>query len=250
MSLSPFTQGQRTPLSVAPYYSRVASQELVATPKNYVMTGFRPGYALQASELNELQERFFLNQTLTTTMLSNWGQAMGSGGNYYGPGWGSGDAEGSVGGLTPISPGMITKNGNEITFAVGWYLAQIPEFDSDESEVNDTTFVRENEINFKVWIYSDTERSATIGSGGEGYIGFNIRQEYETEGEDTDLNDNSSGEGTGGPGATRYQLVITGLGSVDFSPDGTILLADKSPMAIKVTADGNVSYLNGYPIEG
>ena len=250
MSLSPFTPGQRTPLSVEPYYSRVASQELVATPKNYVMTGFRPGYALQASELNELQERFFLNQTLTTTMLSNWGQAMGSGGNYYGPGWGSGDAEGSVGGLTPISPTMIRKNGNTITFGEGWYLAQIPEFDTDE--LNDTTFVDDaNEINFKVWIYSDTERSATIGGGGAGYIGFNIRQEYETEVEDTDLNDNSSGSpANGGPGATRYQLVITGLGSVGFNPTGTTVIADKSPMAIKVTTDGNVSYLNGYPIEG
>ena len=244
MSLAPFTQDQTLPLSLAPYYSRISSQELGSTPKNYVMTGFRPGYALQASELNEIQERFFLNQTLTVTMLSNWGSAMLD----YGPGWGSSDATGpGRGGLTPISPTMITKSGTNITFSKGWYLAQIPLFDTTEnSEIGDNS-----QRNFKVWIYSDVNRTCSIPGNNSGYIGFNITQEYVTETEDIDLNDNSSGDGgTNGPGATRYKLVISGLGSEGASFNGTVLLAgEKSPMAIRVEST-NVSYLNGYPIQG
>lgn len=244
MSLAPFTQNQTSPLSLAPYYSRIPSQELGSTTNNYVMTGFRPGYALQASELNEIQERFFLNQTLTVTMISNWGAAM----TNYGPGWGSSDATGtSRGGLTPISPNMITKSGNNITFSAGWYLAQIPIFDNTENtDIGDSS-----ERNFKVWIYSDVDRTCSITGTNSGYIGFNITQEYVTDTEDPDLNDNSSGDaGNNGPGATRYKLVISGLGSEDFTFNGTTLLSgEKSPMAIRVESS-NVSYLNGYPIQG
>jgi hypothetical protein len=61
------------PLSGVPYYSRISSQYSQEN-KNYYMLGFNPGYALQASELNELQELFFINQSLTARLNSNWSQ--------------------------------------------------------------------------------------------------------------------------------------------------------------------------------
>ena len=39
---------------------------------NYTHIGFLPGNSLQSSELNELQERFYLNQTLDNNLMSNW----------------------------------------------------------------------------------------------------------------------------------------------------------------------------------
>lgn len=241
MSLQPFSSGQTTPLSLDPYYSRIPTQEFPSgsgVPKNYVLTGFRPGYALQASELNELQERFFLNQTLTVTMISNWATAS----TTHGPGWGSSDATGNnQAGLTPISPSMVSKSGNTVTFATGWYLAQIPKFDNSVSG-------NEEERNFKVWIYSDTSRSFTITGSNSGYVGFAITQEYVTEAEDADLNDNSSGSASNGPGATRYKLTITGLAS-EGTVNGVTVSTDKSPMAIRIDSSNNVSYINGYPIE-
>ena len=36
------------------------------------MLAFNPGYALQAAELNEIQELFFVNQNLTQRMNANW----------------------------------------------------------------------------------------------------------------------------------------------------------------------------------
>ena len=92
MSRTPFKNNQSTPLERMPYNSRVAGQEFpdgdTVASDNYVLLGFRAGYALQASELNEVQEHFFLQQTLTTTMLCNWAPAISDG---QGPAWGYSD---------------------------------------------------------------------------------------------------------------------------------------------------------------
>lgn len=245
MTRKPFTDNQFSPLSPAPYYSRVPSQELSAgnDSKNYVLLGFRPGYSLQASELNEIQENFLLQQTLFATMMSNWWASD----TNFGPGWGSSDAtdpflsEGSRGGgLTPISPLLVQVSGGTITFNPGWYLAQIPIFNTGAGTPSD-------ERNFKVFIYLENTLTSTFNSSDNGFIGFDIEQEYVTEGEDTTLNDNAAGiPTTNSPGATRYQLVINGLvkEGVISGIDGTSS-ADKSPMAIKVE-NGIVQYLNGY----
>ena len=53
------------PLYPEPYYSRI-TDNLDTTGaglddiKNYWLTGFKPGFPLQASELNELQEQFYI----------------------------------------------------------------------------------------------------------------------------------------------------------------------------------------------
>lgn len=254
--LKPFVQGQGTPLSVPPYDSRKTEQEFIDLPKNYVLLGFRPGYALQASELNEIQENFYLQQTLTTTMISNWG----SNGDF-GPGWGRGDAfveandstTPNQNGLTPISPNMITINtsGDTITFKKGWYLAQLPKFDEN-------ALFGDREMNFKIWINSPTDLSANVTgfAGAEGtYLGFDIKQEFVTEAEDSGLNDPSGGGSPTNtiPGATRYKASVVKIVQ-DFN-GGLITNSvpkensgEKTPFAVKVSSSGNFVYLNNYPI--
>ena len=65
------------PLSSSPYYSRTEGQNLdfdttIDPPKNYQFVAFRPGFSLQASELNEMQENMQMQMTLTIAMMHNW----------------------------------------------------------------------------------------------------------------------------------------------------------------------------------
>ena len=69
------------PLDKSPFYSRISTQ--IQTPtKNYYAIAFNPGYPLQASELNEVQELFFINNTLSNRFSSIW-QARGSNIPYW-----------------------------------------------------------------------------------------------------------------------------------------------------------------------
>lgn len=69
-----------SPLDDTPYNSRLAEHQIApqtelpqnSNASNYVLLGFRPGLPLQAAELNEIQENFFMQQSLTTTMTHNW----------------------------------------------------------------------------------------------------------------------------------------------------------------------------------
>ena len=68
--LSPFSTPSLSPL---PYYSRISNYyRSPSSVKNYVLLAFNPGYALQASELNELQELFFLNSNLSQRSNALW----------------------------------------------------------------------------------------------------------------------------------------------------------------------------------
>jgi hypothetical protein len=103
--IAPLYQGGNPsfPLSYSattPYNSRVESQELAwsagdtESPKNYQFVGFRPGFPLQASELNEIQEHFQMQLTLSMSMMHNW-ICSGAGPTWWGwndqyPGDGSG----------------------------------------------------------------------------------------------------------------------------------------------------------------
>lgn len=98
-----------------PYLSRVGKQ--IEDAKNYYAVAFKPGYALQASELNEMQELQYIQQTLTQTMISNWcTQAIinnAGGSPTTGPGWN---------GCTPLHPDLITPDGETLNIKAGWYL--------------------------------------------------------------------------------------------------------------------------------
>lgn len=83
-----------------PYNSR-AEEEIIFNegekPKNYQFVGFRPGFPLQASELNEIQEHSQMQLTLTINMMNNWitsgAGPLWAGANESNPG--DGDSEGA-----------------------------------------------------------------------------------------------------------------------------------------------------------
>jgi hypothetical protein len=96
------------PLSDSPYNSRVEKQELILdeyAPKNYQFIAFRPGFPLQASELNEIQEHFQMQLTLSITMMHNW---ITSG---VGRQWGSYDMNNSGGEGSEEVPTDVPNNG-------------------------------------------------------------------------------------------------------------------------------------------
>ena len=57
-------------LSRSPFFSRFTQFE--NTNSNYALIAFTPGLALQAAELNELQDNFHKVFTLNNIMISNW----------------------------------------------------------------------------------------------------------------------------------------------------------------------------------
>lgn len=67
MAVSPFG---KLPLESGTFSSRIS--RFMSSGKNYVSTGFKPGYALQAAELNETHEQFLFYQTLNNRSSYNW----------------------------------------------------------------------------------------------------------------------------------------------------------------------------------
>lgn len=184
------------PLSAIPYSSRITDQYGFAN-KNYYIVGFNPGYALQASELNEIQELFFLNHSLTVRQNALW-----SGAGYKLPFW-----EGLVP-LDPNSPqttapvvdsaGVATAT---LTAPAGWYLW------TDYSS------------GLSFWIYLNTDIVQDVETGtGEGteYIGFEMTKELIlccptstcSTTQDETLRDNSQGnaENFFTCGASRFKV--------------------------------------------
>tara|TARA_R100000951_G_scaffold63632_3_gene53440 strand:+ start:19090 stop:19851 length:762 start_codon:yes stop_codon:yes gene_type:complete len=250
VSRKPFASSQNTPLKNTPYDSRVGEQEFPAgddtASDNYVLLGFRAGYALQAAELNEIQEHFYLQQTLMATMISNWSSAIGQ---NQGPGWGYGDIEQAKSGMTPLSPNMVTRSGDTVTFSKGWYLVQVPKFTTTDETVS---------YRFKIWIYSNEDISFTANqpeNSSPGYVGFKITQEFVTETEDGDLSDGANASENIVPGATRYKLSVGDGTASSLTQQGRDVLglgsgtedSDDSPMCIKIV-NNTFSYLNDYEL--
>ena len=168
------------PLDKSPFYSRISTQIAASPAKNYYAIAFNPGYPLQASELNEVQELFFINNTLSNRFSSIW-QAEGSNIPYWN-------------GMIPLDPTYIslinvtntsgTWTGT-ITISNGWYLWNNPN------------------SNLGFWIYLDVDVTGTftIPFGATRYIGFTVLDQVISccssnncsETQDEDIRDNSSG---------------------------------------------------------
>ena len=184
-----------TPLKPFPYNSRVSVNEFetLENAKNYTLCGFLPGNALQASELNEIQETFYKNLTLHNILLKNWlfvndsrftsGSTGPSALPLRGPSWV---------GAVPLDPfKSVTITGNVITFKKDWYLVD------DKSGI-------------KFWIYNNESREITVSENSK-YIGLTIFSTYITPEEDVTLKDNSDGHASSlSIGADRYSLNVTG----------------------------------------
>lgn len=146
MALSPLnTDNRNFPLSDSPFLSRVS--EHYESGKNYAMISFNPGFALQAAELNEIQELFFMNMNLTQRMNSNWIQISGAQTTpFYAPYWE---------GLIPLSPSYLTVtsstfDGTNLTFSytlsAGWYLYTDKASKLSFWVHNNTTFTQSNVV--------------------------------------------------------------------------------------------------------
>jgi hypothetical protein len=93
----------------------------------YKMIAFEPGKILQAQELNEIQFRMNVEQTLTNQMFANWLNALMNYGSSSstGPGWE---------GATPLNLDLLTINPilNNLTFNIipteSWFLCKVNSF--------------------------------------------------------------------------------------------------------------------------
>lgn len=231
---SPFTQN--FPLKITPFGSRVESQ--LDSTKNYYFLAFKPGFPLQAAELNEMQEIFYLQQTLTQTMFANWGV----------------DAYRRQGvipmlatpwdGCTPLSPDLVVVEYDATTttltkgiFKAGWYLLKSSNFNSG----------------LGVWVHNPTDvefvsnYSLSSPSTMDGNYGIKVKLNVINctkasppgENEDITLQDSSNVNSINGPcGAARIQLKITGFGNTATSDE--ILL----PIVSLTKIGGSIINLN------
>lgn len=113
---------------------------------NYSHIGFLPGNSLQSSEVNEIQERFYLDQTLRNNFLFNW---LVFTDNYSVL---TGRVEDNYLGLNfslPINSNLIeayqSASEIKINFKTGWYKI-------NNSITN----------NMSIWCYLDTDKTTTI----------------------------------------------------------------------------------------
>ena len=214
-----------TPLSLYPYNSRTSTIEFQSAQAaaNYILHGFKPGNALQASELNEIQENFYKNLTLSNHLLLNWifvGSEDFTSGNddpVRGPSWI---------GAVPFDPfKSISVSSNVITFKKAWYL------------VDDYSGI-------KFWIYNNNAITFTYTSTPGNYIGIELEvKKYITPEVDGRLYDNSNGFSNSSlsPGADRYQLnFVADSGYQNTAATTNIQERD----IFKISPNGTLRYLN------
>jgi|LakMenEpi03Aug12_release.lakeMendotaPanAssembly.Ray.scaffolds.fasta_scaffold351114_2 hypothetical protein len=189
---SPFASG--FPLNPTPFKSRV--QDFIDTNKNYYAVAFKPGFPLQASELNEMQEIFYTQQTLSNALnTSGWTGAVP---------WS---------GATPLEKGAISfALTGSITFGVGWYYIQQSSFNGGIGvwAYNPTirtvaTIHTENSVNAYNTKYGFAVKSTTVQCANSSTPGTN---------EDLSLQDQSNFNVIGGPcGAARLKLELVRAGT-------------------------------------
>ena len=212
-----------SPLSRYPYNSRTSKNEFstISDAKNYILHGFKPGNALQASELNEIQENFYKNLTLNNHLLQNWifigspDFTSGNGDPIKGPSWI---------GAVPFDPfKSINVFNSTITFKKAWYL------------VDDYSGI-------KFWIYNNTAQTFNYTANIGDYIGVKIGFTYTTPEQDPTLYDNSNGfyNSSLSPGADRYQLNI----GEAYQSTTISTISSNNRDIFKVAANGTLRYLN------
>ncbi len=222
--MSTVTPFSTLPLSGDPYFSRTSNNMDSVDIKNYFLVGFKPGFPLQASELNEVQEQFFVQQTLTAMCINDW--------------YGKGTAGPFWSGATPLTSSLLSvtagagTNTPTITLSAGWL------------------FVRGSNTNgLGIWIYNDTARTYTTNITTTASRGVWIKSEVIDYTMDTDLSDNAGGGSRTGfgfinSGADRIKLTVTGSGTS--APDTSSVFY---PIIETSASDGtSVKTINGYAI--
>jgi len=225
---TPFTGG--FPFNQNPFRSRVESQ--INASKNYYAVAFKPGFPLQASELNEMQEIFYVQNTLNAGVLFSW---VGSGTVPWD-------------GCTPYNSnqmiGVATSSKGITAFAqIGWYL------------------IKHTKTNggLGTWVYNDTVTTVISGftgaPGTTGYYGIVIKPVTIScttnipagTTQDRTLQDSNNMNIINGPcGADRLKLNIVKFGSTAASGEYVVPIFS----AAKNGFTASIYYLNGTSITG
>jgi hypothetical protein len=191
--------------------------------QGYKMIAFEPGKILQAQELNEIQFRMNVHQTLTMEMTSNWLNELILYGSVdtTGPGWD---------GATPISPDLVKYKRTNQTLTIErrkWYLCKA------------------NSSGLFFWLYITTSNViefdvSTVALNN--YVGFTLNTTANDEYTGELVNCNSVGRTINGNnvlhplyvnetsvcGSSRYYLRITGIQeSRDQINNGFVALVQK-----------------------
>jgi hypothetical protein len=212
----------KSPLSRSPFFSRFSDFE--QTGKNYILVGFHPGVALQAAELNELQDNYHKNLTLSNLMFSNWVPKVvthiknNSTNTVTDVLW-----DGAV----PLDPALVTLSGTNITFAKGWY------YYTHGSGLCFWVHSQQNHVvDASTWINNPSTTPQ--------YIGLKIDSTDISSSVDNRLFDNSSGFiNTASPGAYRIQHEILTFAA------STNINENKSVLQI---LNGQITWLNTIPL--
>ena len=192
MAKPPFTS---MPLDTGTYGSRI--DDFMNAGNNYVISGFKPGYALQAAELNEIQEQFLYQQRLSNSCTYNWRNANPN----HVPFWN---------GTTPYNPINISSSGStslNVTANQGWY------------------YLIDSASGMGYWIWINTGLSITVSHADAGFnatrYGFTYTKEFINSDQDDTLTDNSNSANTNMniPGADRYK--ITNISLVKYAGDSS-----------------------------
>lgn len=135
-----------------------------STPiNNYSHIGFLPGNSLQSSELNEIQERFYLDQTLYNSFLFNWLIFSDNDSLITGK---TDDKYLYSASCLPINPNLVEASyeSNSLTIVVnpGWYKVNSPVTN-----------------NMSVWLYLTQGKSATVDSPSTGIYTICLDLEHE-----------------------------------------------------------------------
>lgn len=187
---------ENLPLVMIPFYSRLSLDA-----SKYQLIAFKPGYPLQHSELNEMQEMFYVQQSLTAIMWSNWcTYKVASTINSKGPGWE---------GATPLQPSLLQFSNNILTVSPGWYLCAL------------------KTSGFYIWLYNhNPEAKFTFQSiPTNSYVGFSVSTQgvdasgnvvgvggFVTCREDQSLREYYNDQIAGECGADRYKVELTSVG--------------------------------------
>lgn len=235
----PFTAN--LPLYAPPFKSRIQTQMDSGT--NYFMVAFKPGYPLQAAELNELQEIFYVQQTLTQQLFANWHNTA-----YLSQG-GTPMTTTPWTGCTPVNPALVVKTVSDgkisVVLNAGWYLLQ-------NSSLNG---------GFNVWVYATSP--ATVITNYDGSSPSSMDGDYgmivETAvvnctttnpagtNEDRDLQDASNISVINGPcGAARIQTKVIGFGKSGSQTGSQTFLPILT--ALKVGGSAFIKFKNNYTL--
>lgn len=214
------------PLSISPYKSRISGLIFPGlagdAAKNYPYVAFKPGFPLQASELNEMQEMLILQTNLNTTFISRFFSQ-----NNEEPTLENKNASYTLygNGFLDETPGFtITSSGDsmEIVLTIGWIC------------------VVYNDMRY--WIYNEFNREITVSrsdfsSSSTKFIKLNPTLQYipcssndQTEG--WILNDNSDNtfeSGTCGANRIKLRLADTPITVSNSAQDNSLLKLESSP---------------------